>query len=214
MTQKNNILTVVVSICAVLALSACVTEKKKGESTGTYSEQYCKTQMKAYDSLRKVCISPDLTFCATQLQMVRGATSCRAPSSQSDCDVLGSKLGKNLSWKSGKCEQTTGAGHGKLDSSIRIDWNGKKGPVQGAQRAFVDIGRATITTRKNDIHQVNIMKKAGSTCELRKARKKEAGGRSFKVEAKGPASTCEGEIFVINKKTGDYNVKEFEVRIN
>ena len=211
MTQKNNILTVVVSICAVLALSACVTEKKKGESTGTYSEQYCIAQMKAYDSLRKVCISPDLTFCATQLQMVRGATSCRAPSSQSDCDVLGSKLGKNLSWKSGKCEQTTGdAGHGKLDSSIRIAWSGKR-TVQGAQRAFVDIGSVTITTNKNDIHQINMLKKAGSTCELRKT---EAGSRSFKVEAKGPASTCEGKIFVINKKTGNYNVKEFSVTIN
>ena len=214
MTQKNNILTVVVSICAVLALSACVTEKK-GESTGTYSEQYCITQMKAYDSFRKVCILPDLAFCATRLQMVRGASSCRAPASQSDCDALGSKLGKNLSWKSGKCEPTTGgAGHGKLDSSIGFEWSGKKVTVQGAQRAFVDIGRVTITTSKNDIHQVNIMKKAGSTCELRKARKAEAGGRSFKVEAKGPASTCEGEIFVINKKTGDYNVEEFSVTIN
>ena len=210
MTQKNNILTVVVSICAVLALSACVTEKK-GESTGTYSEQYCKNQMKAYDSSHKVCISPDLTFCAIQLQMVRGASSCRAPASQSDCDVLGSKLGKNFSWKSGKCEPTTGgAGHGKLDSSIRIAWSGKR-TVQGAQRAFVDIGSATITTSKNDIHQINMLKKAGSTCELRKT---EAGGKSFKVEAKGPASTCEGEIFVINKKTGDYNVEEFSVTIN
>ena len=211
MTHKNKILPVVVSIYAVLALSACVTEKKKNESTGTYSETYCKTQRKAYDSSRQVCISPDLAFCAIQLQMVKGATACRVPASQSDCNTIGSNLGKTLSWKSGKCEQIAGiAGQGKLDSSIRIAWNGKR-TVQGAQQAFIDIGSATITISKNDYHQVSMLKKAGSTCELRRT---SAGGQNFKVEAKGPASTCAGKIMVINTKTGDYNVKEFSVTIN
>lgn len=211
MTQKNNILTVVTCIYAVLVLSACVTEKKKTSNTGGVSAEYCKIQRKDYDSFRKVCKAPDLTFCAIQLNMIKGMDTCKTPAGQTDCDTLGSAKGKTLVWKSNKCEAASNiTNHGKLDSSIIIDWKGKQ-TVQGAQSSFVDIGRATITIKKNHDHQVFMMKKAGSTCELQRGR---AGGKNFRVKAKGPASTCKGKILVINTKTGDYNVKDFDVTLN
>ncbi len=213
MTQKNNILIVVVSVCSALALSACVTKKKKKEeeSTGIYNVAHCKTQRKDYDSVSGVCTVPTLAFCAKELEMVAGLSACQVPASQSDCDAIGKELSKTLSWENNKCKVATStAGQGKIDSSIRIAWNGKT-TVQGARNAFVNIGSVTVRPSKNDYHQVSMLKKSGSTCELRRAA---ASGSNFKVDAKGPASTCEGKIIVINTKTGDYNVKEFSVKIN
>jgi len=212
MTQKNNILAVVASICSAITLSACVVKKKDDDTSPSgYSEQYCRGLKKAYDSANKVCTAPDLAFCATKLTMVKGTSACRAPASQNDCTALGGALNKSLQWINDKCEEATStAGQGKLDSTIRIAWSGKR-TVQGAQQVYVDIGSATITPSKNEYHQVSMLKKKGSTCELRRT---SASGKSFKVQAKGPASTCEGMILVINTKTGDYNVKEFSVTIN
>lgn len=211
MTQKNNISAVVISICSALTLSACVVKKKDDtKPTGTYSEEYCRGQKKAYDSANKVCTAPDLAFCAT-LMMVKGTSACRAPANQNDCKALGGALNKTLHWNNNECgDATSTAGQGKLDRTIRIAWQGKR-TVQGAQRAYVDIGHVTVTPSKNDHHQINMLKKAGSTCELLRT---SVSGRTFKVKVKGPASTCEGQILVINTKTGDYNVEEFSVTIN
>ena len=211
MTQKNNILIVVACIYAALVLSACVVGKKKTTNTGGVSEQYCRDQHKDYDRSLEACKAPDKAFCAINLGMVMGFSACRKPSSQADCDSLGSTLSKTFTWQNNTCEESRSTvGQGKLDTSIRIAWTGKR-TVQGAKTAFVDIGSATITISKNDQHQVNILKKANSTCSLRRTF---AGGKRFKVQAKGPASTCFGQILVINRKTGDYNVKEFSVTLN
>ncbi len=198
------------SVCSALAISPCVTKnKKEEESTGSVA--HCKTQRKDYDSVRGVCIVPTIAFCAKELGMVAGSQACQVPASQSDCDTIGKELSKTLSWENNECKAATSiAGQGKLDSSIRIAWNGKT-TVQGARNAFVNIGSVTVRPSKNDYHQVSMLKKKNSTCELRRAA---VSGSNFKVDAKGPVSTCEGKIIVINTKTGDYNVKEFSVKIN
>ena len=211
MTPKNNIFAVLAFICTTLVVSACVTKKKPKNNTEGVTAEYCKAQGKDFDPLNRVCKAADLAFCATHLSMVKGIGSCQVPASQSDCTTLGGVLNKTLTWKNDKCEQVTSAvGQGKLDSSIKIAWTPKH-TVQGARHQFVDIGSATFTITKNHFHQTNLMKKAGSTCELRQGA---ASGKNIKVEAKGPASTCQGKIIVINKVTGDYNVKEFSVTIN
>ena len=143
--------------------------------------------------------------------MVKGMYACSAPASQRDCNTLGGALNKSFTWQNGKCQLVTSTvGQGTRDSGIGIKWTGKS-TVQGARTVFVDIGSATVTTDKNDFHRVIVLKKTGSTCQLRI---KSASGKNVKVAAKGPSSTCQGKILVINKNTSNYNVKEFSVRLN
>ena len=211
MIQKNNIFAVVAITWAAFALTACIVKKKPKDKDEGATAQECLTIRKAFDATNRLCIEPDLAFCATKMNMVKGMGACSLPASQRDCDTIGGALNRSLTWQNGKCQAVTStAGQGKRDGDIRIAWSGKR-TVQGAQTAFVDIGNATITIAKNDLHRVIVLKKATANCQMRI---KSAGGKNVKVAAKGPASTCQGQILVINKKTGNYNVKEFSVTLN
>lgn len=209
MTQKTNILAIVAIICTAFTLSACVVKKKKDDETGITASS-CRLQNKAFDSARKACIEPNLAFCAERFMVKGGMGACRNPSGQSDCDTIGSALQKTLSWSNGKCQEVSSTAQTQPDSSIKISWQGKSS-VQGAHQQFVTIGTATVTIGNNDEHQVSMMKKGGSTCDLRRV---SIGGKSLKVEAKGSQSTCAGQILVINTKTGGYNVHNFSVTLN
>ena len=211
MTQKNNISAAVIIICAALTLSACITKKRDKDTTGVTAAS-CKDQRKAFDNYRKVCVTPpDLNFCATNFSMVKGINACRAPASLTECRSLGTALQKTMHWSGGTCQLlggTTGIG-GNRDSNIKIDHNFKSYMPSASQ--YVMIGSATITINHNkDVHQINILKENGATCDLRHS---SVGGKTFTVEAKGPVSTCKGKILVINTKTGNYNVEEFRVTI-
>ena len=210
MTQKNNISATVITICAALALSACITKKREKNNTGGITLATCKAQRKDYDSFRKVCIAPNERFCATNFSMVKGIGACRAPVSSSECQALGNLLKKTMHWSGNQCQLLGGTtGSGQLDSNISIKLtNFKNYPVEASQ--FVEVGRITVTISNTDLHQVNVLKKSGATCQLRHSK---FAGKIFTVEAKGPASKCEGKILVFNTKTGNYNVKDFSVTL-
>ena len=207
MLQKNIISTVVMMSCAAIALTACVTKKKE---KGSASLASCMAKMKAFDKPRGVCIEPDRDFCANQLRAIKGIGVCQAPSSQSDCNALGAVLGQSLSWSGSKCQgAVVDGGQTRPDNSINISWQGKN-TVQGARTSFIEIGKAKVAISNNDHHQVNMLRKADSTCELRQT---QLGQKTIKIEAKGTPSVCAGQILVINTMTGGYNVKNFSVNL-
>ena len=212
MTPK--IFPMLVLSCTILALGSCTKKKKTGKEETEYS---CSTKHMAFDSVKKICKEPDAAFCASNFMILStGGGNCVEPTSQSDCNTIGKarrEFDKTFTWRNGRCTEETGDSTASPDPHIEINWQAEKISISRGQN-FPIIGRGSVKLPNDNFHNIIILRKDGSVCDLKIGRDQGDADNAFIIQAMGVSvEVCAGTIFVANTLNGTYNTKKFSVRV-